>query len=148
MTTEDIIKKTLGNKGNYCRGNGDIYISPMNMGNFVNYLDDCDDVPSVLITPYLINTEDDDLYELHYYEFELEAQDTAQSYFVEHQEGNVLPEEIVKSIKPKVIIAKNDKAFLIKSLHNYLKSMERMDFEQDRNNNKRLEKAVLFYQIF
>jgi len=85
---------------------------------------------------------------LHYYEFELEVIDVPQSYYVEYREGNRLAEEIVNNIKPKAIIAKNDKAFLVKSLQNYLKNMEGMMFEQDRNSNKRLENADLFYQIF
>jgi len=148
MAIESIIEKTLNAKGNYCRNSGDIYISPTNMESFAKYLDSCNDISSILITPYLVNTEDGALYELHYYEFMLEVLDTPQSYFIEYSKSNTLPEEIVNNIKPKAVVAKNDKDFLIKSLENYLKNMKGMAFEQDRNSNKRLEKANLFYQIF
>ena len=148
MTIKAIIQKTLTAKGNHTRGNEDTYIAPSNMETFVEDIGNCSDFTSILITPYLFNTEDDALYELHYYEFELEIRDVPQSYYAEYQEGNILADEIVNNIKPKAIIAKNDKVFLVKSLQNYLKNMESMVFAQDRKINKSLENADLFYQIF
>jgi len=148
MNIETILKKTIEDKENHIRGNGDVYITPKNMESFTNYLKNCDCVPNLLVTPYLINTKEDALLELHYYEFELEVLDVPQSYFVEYPDGNNLPEEIIKNIKPKAIVAKNDKTFSIDSLRHYIRYMQGMEFEKDRNSNKKLEKADLFYQIF
>jgi len=118
------------------------------MEGFVDGLKNCNDTISILLTPYLVNIEEDALYELHYYEFELEMLDVDHSYYIEYMENNSLPKEIVNNIKPKAIVAKSDKAFLIESLQNYLKSMRKMVFEEDRKSDIRLQDAGLYYQIF
>ena len=148
MTFKTIIEITEGSTGNHIRGKGDIYISPTNMETFVDLLEKCNGVLRMSIIPYLINTEDMALYELLYYCFDVEMLDIPRSYFIEFPKGNVLAEEIVNNIKPKIVVAKNDKSFLIKTLKDYLKSMNKMAFEEDRNSDKSLEKAELFYQIY
>lgn len=148
MRIQHIISEIEQFDGNHVRENGDIYISPSNMDKFETYLENCDDIETILITPYLINLKDGALYELHYYEFEIEMLNASKSNYVEYAEGNMLPKEIIDNIKPKAIIAKKDKDFLLKVLHDYLKAMRHMTFEQDRKCDKRLENAELFYQIF
>lgn len=103
---------------------------------------------NILITPYLIIEDYNIVYELHYYEFELEIIDIQKSYFVEHPQGNILPKEITKNIKPKGIVAAGDKKFYLKSLCNYLIKMRKMEFLYDKEKDKRLEKSELYFQIF
>lgn len=148
MRIQHIIREIEQFDGNHVRENGDIYISPSNMDKFGTYLENCDDIETILITPYLINLKDGALYELHYCEFEIEMLNASKSNYVEYAEGNMLPKEIINNIKPKAIIAKKDKYFLLRVLHDYLKAMRHMTFEQDRKHDKRLENAELFYQIF
>ena len=148
MRIQQIIKEIEQLNGNYIRESGDIYISPANIDKLRLYLENSDDIETILITPYLINLKDGVLYELHYYEFEIEALDVPKSNYVEYAESNILPKEITNNIKPKVIVYQKDKAFLLKALDDYLKAMSQMTFEQDRRHDKRLENAELFYQIF
>ena len=148
MTFEYSLNCVLKAEGNYCQGNGEIYISLVNMKNFVKLLESCDAITNMLITPFLINTDDGALYELHYYEFEIERFNESHSFYIEYAEGNALPKEIVNNLKPKAIVAKNDEAFLINVLNNYLTKMEGMKFEQDRKSNIRIEKASLFFQVY
>ena len=148
MTLKAIFTSIQGLEGNLSRENENVFISQVNMESFVKRLEECSDISSILITPYLINTDDYALYELHYYEFELDVIMTDKSYFVEYAKGNVLPKEIVDNFKPKAIVAQGDSLFLITALSNYLEKMRNMTFDRDRNADKRLEKAELFYQVF
>lgn len=148
MRIQQIMKKVEPLNGNYIRESGDIYISPANIDKLGIYLEISDDIETILITPYLINLKDGALYELHYYEFEIEMLNVSKSYYVEYPEGNILPKEITNNIKPKAVVSQKDKSFLLKVLHDYLKAMGQMTFEQDRKHDKRLEDAELFYQIF
>jgi len=148
MRIRQIIKEIKQLNGNYIRGNGDIYISPANMDKLAAYLENCEDIETILITPYLINLKDGGLYELLYYEFEVEVLNISNSEYIDYTEGNVLPKEITSNIKPKAIIARKDRSFLLRVLHDYFKAMKNMTFVQDRKSNLRLDKAELFYQIF
>ncbi|NLW47276.1 MAG: hypothetical protein GXY86_08070 [Firmicutes bacterium] len=148
MRLQQIIKEIGQLNGNHIRESGDIYISPANIEKLGIYLENSDDIETILITPYLINLKDGALYELHYYEFEIEVLNVPKSNYVEYGEGNMLPKEITNNIKPKVVVSQKDKTFLLKALYDYLKAMGQMTFEQDRKHDERLENAELFYQIF
>ncbi|WP_339061078.1 hypothetical protein [Tepidibacillus marianensis] len=149
MRIQEIIKRIENFEGNLIRRNGAIYISPANMDKFVAYLETCEEIETLLITPYLINLKDEALYELHYYEFEIEVvSNGSESSYVEHAKHNALPEEIIRNIKPKAMTAKKDKQFFLSALHDYLKAMKGMTFEYDRKSDKSLWNAELFYQIF
>lgn len=148
MRIQQIIKEIGQLNGNYIRNSGDIYISPANIDKLEIYLENSDDIETILITPYLINFKDGALYELHYYEFEIEVLNVPKSNYVEYVEGNILPKEITNNIKPKAVVSQKDKTFLLKALYDYLKAMGQMTFEQDRKHDERLENAELFYQIF
>jgi hypothetical protein len=145
---EIFIKKIKEMADNHYRENGDIYIADANMGRLLKCIEACSELPSILITPYLINLSDGALYELHYYEMEFEVIDTPRSYFVEHNGDNKLPPEIAYNLKPKAVIAKNDKEFFLNSLNHYLRKMSDMTFEEERKTNKRLIETKLFYQVF
>lgn len=148
MRIQQIKKEIEQLSGNYIRESSDIYISPANIDKLGIYLENSDDLETILITPYLINLKEGALYELHYYEFEIEVLNVSKSNYVEYAEGNILPEEITNNIRPKVVVAQEDKNFMLKALYDYLKAMEQMTFELDKNHDKRLENAELFYQIF
>ncbi|NMA64903.1 MAG: hypothetical protein GX957_01510 [Clostridiaceae bacterium] len=148
MGIKQIMKKIEQLDGNYIRESGDIYISPANIDKLGIYLENSDDIETILITPYLINLKDGALYELHYYEFEIEVLNIPKSNYVEYAEGNILSKEITSNIKPKAVVSQKDKNFLLEALQDYLKAMGQMAFEQDRKHDKRLENAELFYQIF
>jgi hypothetical protein len=148
MKTQQIINEIQKMNGNYIRESGHVYISPSNMSKLGIYFENSDDVETILITPYLINIIDEALYELHYYEFEIEVLNVSKSNYLEFSGGNILPNEITNNIKSKAVVSQKDKRFLIKALQDYLTAMGQMTFEQDRQHDKRLENAELFYQIF
>lgn len=118
------------------------------MDKLATYLESCEDIDTILITPYLINLKDKSLYELLYCAFEIEMLNISNSNYIDYAEGNVLPKEITNNIKPKALVDKKDKNFLSKALSDYLKAMKNMTFEQDRKHDTRLDSAELFYQIF
>ncbi len=148
MSVELITRKIENNDGNYCRNGDDIYISYENMNLFLKIIEDQEELLNILITPYLICENSNTIYELHYYEFELEVTDIKKSYFIEYSERNTLPEEIVKNIKPKGIVAEYDKIFYIKALKEYLTEMVKMEFKNNKEQDERLKKSSLYFQIF
>jgi hypothetical protein len=79
------------------------------------YLENSVEIETILITPYLINLKDGALYELHYYEFEIEVLYVPKSNYVEYAEGNILTKEITNNIKPKAVVSQKDKSFLLKA---------------------------------
>lgn len=148
MRIHQIIREIEQLDGNHVRENSDIYISPSNMDKLATHLENCDDVETILITPYLINLKDRGLYELLYYAFEVAVHDRVNSAYVEYARGNVLPKEITSNLKPKAIVDRKDKNFLQKAIRRYLDAMKNMTFEQDRKSDARLADAELFYQIY
>lgn len=148
MRIQQIIREIEKLNGNHFRESGDIYISPSNMDKLATYLENCEDIETILITPYLINLKDGSLYELLYYAFEVDVLDISNSNYIDYAEGNVLPKEIICNIKPKAVVARKDKHFLLRVLYDYLKAMKHMTFKQDRKHDTRLENAELYYQIF
>ena len=75
METEIIINKLEQSSGNYCRNQNEIYISLNNMLTLPNLVKESGELHSMLITPYLIGTDNNIIFELHYYEFEIEVCD-------------------------------------------------------------------------
>jgi len=151
MLFEKILKEINCLNGNYRSPTSiveAIYIAPENMKELTRLLEYCDDIEGMLITPYLINTTNYALYELHYYEFSLDICNVVSSYYIEYNVNNTLPKEIVERIKPRAVIAKGDRCFYLNALQNYLSSMDGMSFEEDRNAYEVLKTASLFYQIF
>jgi len=67
---------------------------------------------------------------------------------MDYPTGNILPEEIVRNLKPKVIISKTNIDSTYKVLHNYLEKMDAMKFEEERTSSKTLKDANLYYQIY
>jgi hypothetical protein len=146
MNVIEIIRRTMQREGNLLRENS-TYISSHNMMFFLNDVVKNRIMPDMLITPYLICRETEDLYELHYYEFVLDIGEE-KSYYVEYNEKNTLPDEVTQKIKPRVIVAKGDIEFYINALSKYLTAMEEMQFSEDKEHYSQLENAELFYEIF
>ena len=148
MKLETIIEKLSAHKGNFQRY-GSIYIAPENMKKLANFTDFSNEPGALFISPYLIDTEDDGgIYELLYYAFSLAVKDVSQSHYVEHLSENALPQEIIKNIYPKAIIAENDDVFFQAAVLNYLENMDNMRFEKDKDAHESLVRATLVYQIF
>ena len=148
METEIIINKLEQSSGNYCRNQNEIYISLNNMLTLPNLVKESGELHSMLITPYLIGTDNNIIFELHYYEFEIEVCDSENSYLVDYPEGNLLTKEIVDNFKPKAFVALNDITFYERVLNDYLKNMQRALFKEERKSDSRLEKSMLYFQVF
>ena len=71
MTIQKLISEISRMEGNLNRGRN-IHISVPNMDRFTNHLSEVDARQGILITPYLI-AGNSSLYELHYYEFDVEV---------------------------------------------------------------------------
>lgn len=145
MTIESIIETTKKLQGNLSRGNG-IYISSKNMICFTNLLNKTDKMRGILITPYLI-TKNGALYELHYYEFDIEVR-KEQSHYNNYDSKNLLPIEVIENLKPQAIVAEGDIDFYRKCIASYLENMKNLDFNEIKTYYPELLNAQLFYQIF
>ena len=135
METEIIINKLEQSSGNYCRNQNEIYISLNNMLTLPNLVKESGELHSMLITPYLIGTDNNIIFELHY-------------YLVDYPEGNLLTKEIVDNFKPKAFVALNDITFYERVLNDYLKNIQRALFKEERKSDSRLEKSMLYFQVF
>jgi|GEM_PF-5176228 len=148
MNFDTVVELVQNMDGNYRLRVDDVYISPANIEKLPEMIDACDDIQSILITPFLISLTENKLYELHYYEFELEIVSLTHSHYIEYNQGNCLPKEIVENIKPKAVVAQKDKTFYITALNNYLTAISRMTFEDDRLSSSVLSDADLYFQIY
>lgn len=148
MKFNNLVEIIQNMDGNYSGKTGGLYILPANIEKFPEMINSCDDIQSILITPFLLNTASETLYELHYYEFEIEVSDIPKSYYVEYPQGNMLPKEIVESIKPKAVASKGDRAFYVNALDQYFTAMRKMTFESDKLAITALNKANLYFQIY
>ena len=148
MKFNNIIESIKNMNGNYFQKTGSLYILPANIERLPEMINCCDDFQSILITPFLVNTVKDTVYELHYYEFEIEVSNTLNSFYIEYPQGNVLPKEIVENIKPKAIAAKEDVSFFVNALNSYFAAMSKMTFESDKLLIKDLHGANLYFQIY
>lgn len=148
METEMIINVLEESPGNFCRNQNDIYISLDNMLTIPDLVKKSGKLHSLLITPYLIGGDNYMIFELHYYEFEIEVCDLEKSYFTDYPKGNLLSKEVIDNFKPKAFVAINDFAFYEKILNDYLKNIQMASFEEEKNLNNKLENSVLYFQIF
>ena len=144
MTIENLVKRVMKLHGNFQRGNG-IYISPHNMDYFAEQLAGIDAQQGVLITPYLI-IESGSIYELHYYEFDVEVRNE-KSHFNNYNPKNLLPKEITENLKPQVIIAVTNAGFYQKAVTWYLENMRKMTFSEVKGRYPELGNSHLFYEI-
>jgi len=147
---KEIIKKMEHFEGNYTRSCGDIFITPENMKNFVNFTKLCDsDDEAFLFTPYLINTEGDEgVCEIYEYEFSLSFENVAESHCEGNVDGNRIFVETLDCFAPKAIIAKGDFGFFVQVIESYLGIMNKREFERFRNAYEGFKTAGLYYQIF
>ena len=145
MTIERILKRVIKYYGNLQKGRN-IYIAASNMDRFGDELAEVDAKQGILITPYLI-TREGALYELHYYEFDVEVRGDRSS-FIGYNKGNTLPKEITENLKPQAIVAMGDIAFYCEAVKEYLQKMTAMQFEDEKNQYPQLQSAQLFYQVF
>jgi len=145
MTIKNLIDETENLQGNLAKGNV-VYISVQNMDFFADQLETVDARLGILITPYLI-VNNGGLYELHYYEFDIEVRGD-ESYYVDYNPRNTLPTEITENLKPQVIIAVGDKNSYNKAVKWYLANISKMEFKEDKEHNPKLQNAQLFFQIF
>lgn len=148
METEIIINILERYPGNLYWNQNDIYISLNNILTIPDLVKESEELHSLLITPYLISEDDHIIFELHYYEFEIEVCDLEKSYLVDYPKGNLLSKEIVDNFKSKAFVALNDVAFYERILNNYLKSIQMASFKDERKSDNRLEKSMLYFQVF
>lgn len=134
--------------GNFWRNQNEIYISLDNMLRISNLVKESGELQSILITPYLIGKDNDIIFELHYYEFEIEVCDVQKSYLVDYPDGNILSKEIVTNFKPKAFVTFNDLSFYEKVLNDYLKNIQKLSFYEERKSDNRLKNSMLYFQIF
>ena len=78
----------------------------------------------------------------------IEVCDSENSYLVDYPEGNLLTKEIVDNFKPKAFVALNDITFYERVLNDYLKNIQRALFKEERKSDSRLEKSMLYFQVF
>ena len=136
-------------ESNYSAINGDIYISPTNIEKGISLLENAEDIGSILITPFLIDTESGMKYELHYYEFELEFKNISKSFYLKYPKGNKLPEEILNNLYPKAVVSIGDKSFFINALRRYLNVIKTMKFEGEKKAfASELNNHILYFQIY
>jgi len=145
MTINDLIDRIENLQGNLARGNG-VYVSSRNMDRFANLLSEIDGRHGILLTPYLI-IDKGALYELHYYEFDIEVRNE-QSHFNDYNPRNSLPKEITENLRPQAIVAVGDTDFYQKAVMWYLKNMQKMTFNEIKTYYPELQNAQVFYQIF
>jgi len=145
MTIKNLVDKIEKLQKNLSK-DGKVYISPSNMDYFAKQLAETDAMQGILITPYLI-VNDGRLYELHYYEFDVEVRGAMVRY-MDYNPNNMLPKEITESLKPQIAIAIGDKIAYSNAVKEYLKNMSNMEFKEDKEYNPELKNAQLFYQIF
>ncbi|QIK86793.1 hypothetical protein G7061_09285 [Erysipelothrix sp. HDW6B] len=139
---QDIMKK----KSNVSL-NGSTYISPKNICGLLDIIEENKTVPSILITPYLINVEDLRVYELHDYEFDIDVTE-GETIVLKYNKNNSLPDELTKRINPGIRVSKDNYSFAINELRKYLDAMETMTFNDVTNTYSFLTKENLYYQIF
>ncbi|MBC8559581.1 hypothetical protein [Fumia xinanensis] len=148
METKKIINILEKSPGNFCKNQNDIYISLDNMLTIPNLVKKSGKLHSLLITPYLINRDNHMIFELHYYEFEIEVCDLEKSYFVDYPKENLLSKELIDNFKPKAFVAINDFAFYERILNDYLKNIQMTSFEEEKTLDSRLENSMLYFQVF
>lgn len=124
------------------------YIHPENLLKLPALLNICENLEDILITPFLINVINGNVYELVYYKFEIEVTDSNESYYLEYNQTNSLPEEITTNIKPKAVVSKQDKKFYVDAIQKYLNSIMKMTFESEIALNPALEELNVYFRVY
>lgn len=132
-----------GNEHKY----GNTYISAENMDVFAKRLIEINPIKGILLTPYLIENNNKGIFELHYYEFEIDFKGD-KTFYVEHNLLNTLPSEIIQYIKPRVIISEKDPSLYFNIIRDYLNNMKKMQFRDIIEHYPKLKNSKIFYQIF
>ena len=102
----------------------------------------------LLITPFLINDQKMEIYELHYYEFELQLSTAiTNSYYIDYPLKNKLSKEIIDNIRPKIYIPINDTVAFSNAIKTYICAMENMRF-QDENVFSLSCASVINYKLY
>ena len=148
MSLEIIISELEKSPGNLCRNQNEIYISLNNMLTVPSLIKKSEELYSILITPYLIDKNVSVIFELHYYEFDIEVCDSEESYLVDYPNGNLLSKDIIDNFKPGAFVALRDFDFYEKILNNYLVNIQKASFKEERKSDNRLDNSMLYFQIF
>lgn len=147
MMKENIHKILSNNENISLLGN--TYISQKNMFKFLECIKIEKEVPNILITPYLVNTVDSKVFELMYYEFDIDVRDGAPEVIkFDNNNNNEFPDELVKGIYPGIKVSKHDYEFAYSELNKYLNSMNKMNFFEVINHYPFFKKEDLYYQVF
>ena len=80
------------------------------------------------------------LYELHYYEFDVEVRGD-KSYYTNYDKNNTLPVEITEKLGPQAIVTAGDVDFYRKTVSEYLSNMKTMKFTADKEHYPQLRSA-------
>ena len=147
MKLDVLVNMLNGLDGNYQKGD-DVYISLENIKKMSTLLFAEEELPDILITPFLLDITTGNVYELHYYEFEIEIKKISASCFLEYSTSNTLPSEITENIKAKAIVSFGDSIFYINAITDYLSAMQKMTFEKELLRNPQLKSYQLCYQLY
>lgn len=137
------IVNTLKNLENNLWINGNEFIKPENMWTLIELIELYQFVPNLLITPYLINEQKQQVYELLYYEFYIEIVSNKKEK-MKFNKKNKLPQMITENIIPGIRVDKQEYIYANDILRKYLKTMHSMSFDDERQSDQ----EYLYYQIF
>lgn len=142
----ELMKKLSKFDGNL-QINQDVYISSANMKKLAELIIDSKVAPSILITPYLIDSKEKGIYELYYCEFDVELHEEKDYIIKRQNEGNMLSKEINEKLSKGIIVNEMDYMFVAKQIQEYLIAMDSIEFlEKESDDN--LRNAKIYYQIF
>lgn len=127
--------------------NGEVYISLDNMCHIVKYIEINKEVPNILLTPYLVNSESETVYELLYHDFNIEVKAGAKD-ICHYLEGNTLSEEINLNLKPGIVSDKSYCEFASEQISLYLVAISKFEFSNERLAYAELSNAKIYFQIF
>lgn len=129
---------------NYRTGKN-IYIHPENIKKV---LSSEKEVLDLLITPFLIEVRNQEVYELLYYKTYSEVINDGKSETIAYNPNNLLSAEITSQIYPGAYINKRDISFFSEFWDSYFNSMGEMNFNDDSTAVKLLKKgAQIFYEV-
>lgn len=143
----ELIEKSSKLDGNL-HINQDAYISSVNMEELVKLIIDSKVVPSILITPYLIDPKEVGIYELYYCEFDVELHKEKDYVIKSQNENNILSKEMNEKLSKGIIANEMDYELVARKIHEYLTAMDSIKFLEEKESNDNLRNAKLYYQIF
>jgi hypothetical protein len=133
--------------GNIIRG-ANMYINSKNINHVIGLIKSSDVTEEeILITPYLINKDPIQIYELHYYEFEIDMKGEI-SYHINYPSRNCLEKEIIDNIHPRTVVARGDKEQFLEEISKYFRVMEQMTFSSAIEAYPILSESKLYYEFF